>query len=104
MVLPTRRLLAHVAIPLFSGGLFALIMHFYGYSGFLIPITLIFYGQALVTAGQFTYNDLKLLGVIFILLGLLSVVFVQYSLILWSLGFGLAHIVYGIYMHIKYER
>ncbi len=101
---PTRRLLAHVAIPLFSGGLFALIMHFYGYSGFLIPITLIFYGQALVTAGQFTYNDLKLLGVIFILLGLLSVVFIQYSLILWSLGFGLAHIVYGIYMHIKYER
>ena len=101
---PARRLLAHVAIPLFSGGLFALIMHFYGYSGFLIPITLIFYGHALVSAGSFTYNDLKMLGIIFIMLGLLSVVFIQYSLIIWCLGFGAAHIAYGIYMHVKYKR
>ncbi len=101
---PARRLLANVAIPLFSGGLFALIMHFYGYSGFLIPITLIFYGHALVSAGSYTYNDLKVLGVLFIVLGLLSVVFIQYSLIIWCLGFGLSHIIYGVFMHIKYER
>ncbi|MBO6793808.1 MAG: hypothetical protein JJ895_07855 [Balneolaceae bacterium] len=101
---PARRLLANVAIPLFSGGLFALIMHFYGYSGFLIPITLIFYGHALVSAGSYTYNDLKVLGVLFIILGLMSVVFIQYSLIIWCLGFGLSHIIYGVFMHIKYER
>ncbi len=37
-------------------------------------------------------------------LGLISAFFVEYGLLIWAFGFGLVHIVYGIYLHYKYER
>ena len=30
--------------------------------------------------------------------------FVEYGLLLWAAGFGIVHIIYGIYIHFKYER
>jgi hypothetical protein len=44
------------------------------------------------------------LGLIQVVLGLLAVSFIEWSLLLWAIGFGLAHIVYGIYIYYKYER
>jgi Ca2+/Na+ antiporter len=100
----TKRLLINMAVPLIAGGLLILILIANGLIGLMAPITLLFYGLALYSASQFTYEVLRSLGLIQIGLGLLSAYFVEYGLVCWALGFGVAHIVYGIYMHYRYER
>ncbi len=100
----SRRLLANMSIPLVSGGVLLLVFIFHGLDGLLAPLTLLFYGLALYSAGNFTYKEVRFLGVIQIGLGLISSCFIEYGLLFWALGFGLMHIVYGIYIHLKYER
>src|SRR5690606_39469028 len=68
------------------------------------PLSLIFYGIALYNASKFTFEVLKYLGMIQILLGLAGACFPGYGLVLWAVGFGAFHIAYGTYMHYKYER
>jgi len=99
-----KRLLIQMAIPLIVGGLIDLILIDKGLIGLLAPFTLLFYGLALYNASQFTYEEMRSLGLIQIGLGLLSTYFVEYGLICWALGFGVAHIVYGINMHYRYEK
>lgn len=99
-----KRLLINMAVPLVVGGLLILILIAKGLIGLLAPFTLVFYGLALYNASQFTYEEVKSLGLIQIGLGLLSAYFVEYGLVCWALGFGVAHIMYGIYMHYRYER
>ncbi|CAN5531391.1 hypothetical protein BH09BAC4_BH09BAC4_42050 [soil metagenome] len=99
-----RRLLINMAVPLLAGGFLLLILVGKGLIGLLAPVTLLFYGLALYNASQFTYEEVKSLGLIQIGLGLLSAYYVEYGLVCWALGFGVAHIMYGIYMHYRYER
>jgi hypothetical protein len=75
-----------------------------GLVGLVAPMSLIFYGLALYNASQFTYEEVRSLGLIQIVLGLLGAYFVSYGLLFWAIGLGVAHIVYGIYMHYRYER
>ncbi len=99
-----RRLLINMAIPLATGGICILIMLSKGLTAFVAPLTLIFYGLALFNAGKFTYEEIRQLGIFNIILGLLAAYFTTYGLLFWALGFGLMHIIYGIAMHIKYEK
>jgi hypothetical protein len=100
----SRRLLINMAVPLVTGGILVLIMLIKGLIGLLAPLMLLFYGLALYNAGKFTYREVKILGLAEIVLGLISSLFLGYGLIFWAAGFGVAHIVYGIYMHYTYER
>ncbi|MGK7368688.1 MAG: hypothetical protein ACNS64_00630, partial [Candidatus Halalkalibacterium sp. M3_1C_030] len=100
----SRRLLINIAIPLLAGGVFILLLYSKGLIGLMAPSTLLFYGLALYNAGNFTYREIKYLGLIQIGLGLISIWFISYSLLLWAFGFGVVHIAYGIYMHLRYER
>ncbi|GAB2538661.1 hypothetical protein [Rufibacter soli] len=99
-----RRVVINMAVPLTVGGLLILIMISKGLIGFVAPFTLLFYGLALYNASKFTYGEMRSLGLIEIGLGLIGSYFVGYGLILWAIGFGVVHILYGIYMHYKYER
>jgi uncharacterized membrane protein YidH (DUF202 family) len=99
-----KRLLINMAIPLIAGGLLILILIFKGFIGLIAPFTLLFYGLALYNASKFTYEEVRSLGLIEIGLGLISSYFVEYGLLFWALGFGVVHIMYGIYMHYRYER
>jgi hypothetical protein len=99
-----KRLLIHMSVPLIAGGLLILILISKGLIGFLAPFTLIFYGLALYNASKFTYEEVKILGFTEIALGLISAYFVEYGLVIWAFGFGVVHIIYGIYMHYRYER
>ncbi len=99
-----RRVIINMAIPLVTGGIFILILLSKGLFGFLAPATLLFYGLALVNASKFTFEEIRSLGIVQIVLGLLASYFIGYGLIFWALGFGLMHIVYGIVMHLKYEK
>lgn len=100
----TRRLLIHMAVPLIAGGLLILILISKGLIGLVAPLTLLFYGLALYNISKFTFEEVKTLGLIEIGLGLISSYFIGYGLLFWALGFGLAHVLYGIFIHYRYER
>lgn len=100
----SKRLLVSMVTPLFVGGVLILILITKGMIGLIAPFSLIFYGLALFSGGNFTYPEVRILGIIQISLGLISSYFVEYGLIFWALGFGVAHIIYGIYMQFKYNK
>ncbi len=99
----SRRLVINFLIPLIVGGLYILIIlnqQKYGQTGALM---LIFYGLALVNASKYSLGDIRYLGFIQLILGLTCAWFPGYGFWLWVLGFGVMHIVYGTWMHFKYD-
>lgn len=100
----TRRLLAHLLIPLVSGGIFAIILVFRNHIELVAPVMLIFYGLALVNAGKFTLGEIHYLGLTEIVLGVLAGIFIYHGLLFWTVGFGLVHIIYGTVMYCRHER
>ncbi|OBX22912.1 MULTISPECIES: hypothetical protein [Bizionia] len=100
----SRRLVINFLIPLIAGGLYILIIlgqQKYGQTGALM---LIFYGLALINASKYSIGDIRYLGFIQIILGLICALFPGYGFWLWVLGFGIMHIIYGTWMHFKYDR
>lgn len=100
----SKRMLVNVLVPLVSGGIFIIILYNENLLELIIPSMLIFYGLALVNAGKFTNNDVFILGLLEIIIGLASALFTEFALIFWFLGFGILHIIYGLIMYRKYER
>lgn len=100
----SRLLLTSGALPLLTGGCFVLILLSQGHFGLIAPGCLIFYGLSLVAASQYTFGDVKWLGICEIGLGLISTLLPGFGLYFWAIGFGLLHIVYGTIMHFKYDR
>jgi hypothetical protein len=98
----TRELLINLLIPLITGGLLCLMLLFKGFVGILTSLTLIFYGLALINASKYTLTELRNLGLIEILLGLLAFQFINYSLLFWAFGFGMVQIIYGLIIQRKY--
>ena len=102
--LTSKRLTINMLIPLVTGGLFILAMYQYNEWRFIAPACLIFYGLALVNASKYTFTDVRYLGLLQILLGLINMQFVGYGLYFWTAGFGILHIIYGFVMWWKYEK
>ncbi len=100
----TYRLLAALAIPLATGGIFAIGLWNQGLLGLVAPITLIFYGLALINASKYTLQDIYYLGISEIVLGLLATFSLGHGLEFWGIGFGILHIIYGTVMYYKYEK
>ena len=99
----TWHLLINLAVPLIAGGLFCIIL--LNHSPELISSAmLMFYGMALLNASKYTLPDIRYLGICEIVLGLIGGLFPGYGLLLWAIGFGVLHIVYGTVMYFKYER
>ena len=86
------------------GGLFLFRMLHFGTFGLVAPGCLIFYGLGLINASKYTLDEIRYLGYIQILLGVINLWFVGFGLYFWAMGFGVMHIVYGIFMWQKYER
>ena len=102
--LTARKLMWNILIPLISGGLFILAMLQYSEWRFVAPACLIFYGLALVNGSKYTLTDIRYLGYMEIVLGLLNTQFTGYGLYFWAAGFGILHIIYGVLMWWKYEK
>lgn len=100
----SKRLVVNFLIPLAAGGLFCLVLVQYRVAGLVAPATLIFYGLACLNASKYTMRDVRYMGIVFIIIGLVSTQFIGYGLYFWALGFGVCHIVYGAVMHFKYDR
>ena len=100
----SKRLVINFLIPLVVGGIYILIIlnqQKYGQTGALM---LIFYGLALINASKYSIGDIRYLGFIQLILGLICAVLPGYGFWLWVLGFGVMHIVYGTWMHYKYDK
>ncbi len=99
-----RKVTIHLGIPLVAGGLFILGMIYNGIYYLIAPTCLVFYGLALINASKFTMPELRYVGFIETLLGILATFWLGFGLLFWAIGFGLVHILYGIIMWWKYER
>ncbi|NQX97272.1 MAG: hypothetical protein HRT73_05240 [Flavobacteriales bacterium] len=97
-------LLSNLIIPLVAGGIFCLILLYHNLFILVAPATLIFYGLALVNSSKYTITEIKYLGILEIILGLISAIFVGKGLFFWAIGFGILHIIYGTLMHFKYNK
>ena len=91
-------------LPLIAGGVLILLTIGKGYYELLAPLTLVFYGLAMFSAGAYTFKEVRILGVFQVILGLFAGIFTHYGLLFWAFGFGLLNLMYGIYIYIKYER
>jgi len=100
----SRRLIINFFAPLSAGGIFCLVLLQYEIIGLIAPAMLIFYGMALIHASKYTFGDLKGLGYANVILGLIATQFIGYGLYFWAVGFGLFHIIYGVWMYNKYDR
>jgi hypothetical protein len=100
----SKRLLINVSIPIAVGGLFLFRMMHYGTFGLVAPGCLIFYGLGLINASKYTLDEIRYLGYVQILLGIINLWFVGFGLYFWAAGFGVMHILYGVCMWLKYER
>lgn len=99
----TKAMLQAALIPFLTGGIFCMILLQHQLYQFITPAMLIFYGLALTSCSKYTHAELLTLGMMEIFLGLLGGFWTGFGLILWGIGFGLLHIIYGIYMYKKYK-
>lgn len=102
--LTAKRLLINLFIPLIAGGILCLIMIEKGDLVYLIPLTLIFYGLSLVNASKYSFDEIRTLGILQIVLGLIAAWQADYALLLWATGFGTLHIGYGLLIHTKHQN
>lgn len=72
--------------------------------GLTSSIMLIFYGIALINASNYTYSNTRYLGYTELALGLADSFIEGYALLFWTVGFGIFHIIYGIWFHFKFEK
>lgn len=100
-----KLLLMNLAIPLFAGGAFCLLLIMRGDVLLVAPALLIFYGISLLAAGKYTLDEVRYLGICEVALGLINgFFFLGDGLLFWAIGFGVLHIVYGLVMWNKYDR
>ena len=98
----SQRLFVNLAIPLVIGGLFVLILFTKNLAGLAPTVTLLFYGVAMYSASKYTYPEVKSMGILLMLTGLLNAYFIELGLLWWAIGFGGINMAYGIYIHFKY--
>ena len=100
----SRSLLFNMAVPLVTGGVLIFIFMQDGYFHYISSFMLVFYGLSLLLAGNYTYKEIKYLGLCEIALGLIAGALPGNGLLLWAVGFGVLHIVYGSIMYFKYDK
>ena len=99
-----KRLLINVSIPIVAGGIFLLALINNKVFDFVAPGCLIFYGLGILNASNYTLSETRYLAYGEILLGVISLFFPGQGLYFWAAGFGVLHILYGLFMWWKYER
>ena len=99
----TYQVLGDFMIPMIVGGILCLILLYHSIWFLIAPSMLIFYGLALIFAGERTYKDIKILGSFEIILGLVAAIVDWNNLFFWVIGFGVLHIIYGLFIHFRYD-
>lgn len=100
----TKRLLWNFFLPLAVGGILCLSLVYQHHYGLTSSVMLIFYGIALINASNYTYSNTRYLGYAELALGLADSFVEGHALLFWTFGFGIFHIVYGLWFYFKFER
>jgi hypothetical protein len=100
----SKRLLWNTILPMACGALLCVMFMLRRDYIYVAPCLLMFYGLGLVNGSKYTLGEVRYLGYINIILGCIDLFFPRYSLLFWTLGFGVAHIIYGALMWYRYER
>lgn len=99
-----RQLLVGLMVPLAAGGLYILTLLVHGAWRLVLPASLLFYGLGLVNASRHTLVEIRSLGLAFVVTGLLASLQPRLAHAYWVFGFGVLHIVYGLWIHRRHER
>ena len=100
----SKSLFTAMAIPLITGGIISFILLFKENYQLIAACLLIFYGLSLASASSFSFKELRWLGTLDIILGLLALCIPEYGIYFWAVGFGILHIIYGLIVHQRYEN
>lgn len=99
----SQNLLFNLFTPLFTGGILCLIFINQGLEIYLAGTSLLFYGLGIIGISKYSFDELKYFGLIQTLLGLTALYYLEYSVQIWALGFGLLHIIYGLRIFKNFE-
>ena len=99
-----KYLLADLVIPLIAAGILLAILYKQGVLVYLAPLSLVFYGLALLNASKYTFRAVRYLAISEIVLGLLAMALLDWQLWFWAFVFGILHIGYGILGYWKFEK
>ena len=100
----SKRVLINLFIPFITGVVFCLILILKNQILLLAPASLIFYGLALVNVSKYTVDEIRSLGILEIILGLVAAMWIDAGLLNWAIGFGLLHILYGLFIYSKERK
>ncbi len=98
------RILLSIFVPMLVAAIVILALLTKNYFDLIVPTMFFLYGLGLINAGYFTFRDVSYLGYLELVLGAICLVFPEWSIQLWVVGFGLLHMVYGTIMYLKYDR
>lgn len=99
----SRNFIYNMVLPMVFSILFCLIL-FQKNPDYVLPVSLILYGLTLFNAGKYAHKAIRSLGITEMLLGAICLQFLQFHILIWIIGFGVMHIVFGMYMIIKPDR
>ncbi|MFS0490960.1 hypothetical protein [Leadbetterella byssophila] len=98
----SKAMIKALAVPLLVGGFLVISFMSLDLYGLVVPMFLIFYGLGLYAASTYTFKELQLVGILFLLLGMVSFWVPEYGVVFFGLGFGLLHIGYGFIIKSTY--
>lgn len=99
-----KKLLWNTLLPMLVGGIVIWRLLDLEYYELVVPLSLLFYGLALINGSKFTMGAIRYLGYGQILTGIVSMYILSHGLYAWAFGFGVLHIIYGIAMWWMYDR
>lgn len=99
-----KNLVTELAVPLATGGAFCIALILGQVYSLLPSAMLLFYGLALFGASKYTIPEVRWLGIAQVVLGLLAAFMPAQGLLYWALGFGIAHMLFGLRIYFMYER
>jgi hypothetical protein len=99
-----KNTLLNICLPIAVGGVICIMAYMQGNNLVIPSYMLLFYGLALFGGSKYSFDDLKMVGSAFILLGMVSYFDPRLSIYTWGLGFGILHIIYGLQIYFQKER
>jgi len=99
-----KNTLIHILVPILVGGAICFVASFTDHFIYIPAFLLIFYGLGLFNGSRFSFDDLKIVGLVFMGLGLITYAYPNLSMWTWGLGFGVGHILYGLRVYFVHDR
>jgi len=92
-----KHILRIYLMHLLVGGIILYFLMANGLIKLIIPTSLILYGIAGIVSNRYTYGASAILGIVFLILGFLALLFPSLAFYLWGFAFGVCHIAYGLF-------